>query len=101
MWNSKTPMRANLLIWAVVGSAVPALYMGLVFGLPDLNQVRIHDEHGYLLQADTFASGRMSNPAPQHPEFFESPYILVSPTYQAKYPPAQAAFLARMRLAVV
>jgi hypothetical protein len=56
--------------------------------------MRTHDEHGYLLQADTFASGRLTNPAPRHPEFFESPYVLVSPTYQAKYPPAQAIFLA-------
>jgi hypothetical protein len=94
MNNGNLRMSAMLLTWLVVGTAVPVVYMGLVFGLPDLNQVRIHDEHGYLLQADTFASGRMSNPAPQHPEFFESPYILVSPTYQAKYPPAQAAFLA-------
>jgi hypothetical protein len=94
MGINKVPMRTLVVAWGVVGTALPAVYMGLVFGLPELNKVRIHDEHGYLLQADTFASGRLSNPAPQHPEFFESPYILVSPTYQAKYPPAQAVFLA-------
>ena len=54
----------------------------------------VHDEATYLLQADTFARGRFTNPSPPHPEFFESPYLLFNPTYQGKYPPAQALFLA-------
>ncbi|MFL6464668.1 MAG: hypothetical protein ACJ73N_09705, partial [Bryobacteraceae bacterium] len=45
----------------------------------------IHDEFAYLLQADTFASGRVTNPAPPLPQFFASVYILVDPTYSAEY----------------
>ncbi len=54
----------------------------------------IYDEFGYLLQADTFASGRLTNPPHPLAEFFEAPYILQRPTYNAKFPPGQAMAMA-------
>src|SRR5947209_4825800 len=54
----------------------------------------IHDEYAYLLQADTFASGRLTNPPPPFANHFQSIYVLAEPTYTAEYQPAQAMTLA-------
>ena len=54
----------------------------------------IHDEYAYLMQADTFAHGRLANPPLPFPGQFETIYILATPTYSSEYEPAQGFFLA-------
>jgi len=67
-----------------------------VYGVP---RPVISDEYAYLLQSDTFASGRLTNPAPPMPEHFASVYILTRPTYTAEYQIGQALALAAGQVA--
>ena len=69
---------ANALYTAAVGFPIPA----------------ISDELGHLLLADTFAHGRLTNPPPPAPRYFEAEHVILDPVYTAKYPPGIGALLA-------
>jgi hypothetical protein len=81
--------------WAITAVGLSVILLRLaILPLYSIPLPFVPDDFSFLLAADTFAHGRLTNPTPALWTHFESIHITMQPTYQSMYFPGQGLILA-------
>jgi hypothetical protein len=91
-FGSRLAKRRQLCIFLLPALAI-VLRISLLWIAP-IPAPTVHDEFSYLLAADTFAHGRLTNPSHPMWVYFDTLHVSQQPTYMSIFPPAQGAVLA-------
>ena len=78
----------------LLAAVIPLVGRALLLPLLPVPKPAIQDEFAYLLGAETFTSGRLTNPTPAMADHFETLQELIRPTYASKYPPFSSLMMA-------
>ncbi|MBW8772938.1 MAG: glycosyltransferase family 39 protein, partial [Gemmatimonadetes bacterium] len=94
MWLAQATrlLGARSFPWAL--GLISALLLGWVGGRGLAMTPISTDENAYLLEARLLAHGRIAGDPAPIPDFFEQPWVMVTPRTYAKYPPGQSLILA-------
>ena len=81
--------------WCMLGLAILPIVLRLaLLAHHPVPSPDIYDEFGHLFVADTLRHFRLANPPQAFPQFFETFFVLQSPTYSSIYPIGQGVMLA-------
>jgi hypothetical protein len=91
-WFHRYAQHRSRAVWTCV--LFPMIIRVALLPAAPVKPPSVQDEFSLLLLADTFRSGRLTNPTPPYWQHFETIHVIQKPTYTSMYPPGSSAFLA-------